>query len=74
MATFLVVGAIGVVGRSALRHLERVGGWDLVGISRRKPDFASAARFIQVDLRDAPDCREKLADLGDVKVEEVAAS
>jgi hypothetical protein len=31
MATLLVGGAIGVVGRTALRHLGTVGGWDLVG-------------------------------------------
>jgi nucleoside-diphosphate-sugar epimerase len=62
----LVVGAVGVVGRNTLKHFEALGGWELVGVSRRKPDFASSARFIQADLRDSADCRDKLSELGDV--------
>lgn len=62
----LIAGALGVVGRTALQHFTTLGGWEVVGLSRRAPDFESPARFISVDLRDQADCREKLSDLGDI--------
>ena len=34
----LVTGATGVVGRYLLKHLVETGGWDIVAVSRRKPD------------------------------------
>ena len=34
----LVVGATGVVGRAMLRHLLATGGWEVLAVSRRKPD------------------------------------
>lgn len=59
----LIVGALGVVGRTALQHFERLGGWEITGIARRSPDFESSAEFRSVDLRDADDCRRKLGDI-----------
>ena len=60
----LIAGALGVVGRSALRYFESLPDWAVVGLSRRKPDFASSARFVEVDLTDADGCKAKLADTG----------
>jgi nucleoside-diphosphate-sugar epimerase len=59
----VVAGALGIVGRALVEHLESSDEWDVVALSRRKPDFSSRARFISVDLRDMSDCRAKLADL-----------
>jgi nucleoside-diphosphate-sugar epimerase len=61
--TAVVVGAAGVTGRNLVRHLDGLGGWDVVGLSRRHPDFETRARFISVDLLDRGDCERKLADL-----------
>jgi nucleoside-diphosphate-sugar epimerase len=62
----LVAGALGVVGRALIEHLDTLDGWQAIGLSRRAPDFASKARFVGVDLLDADDCKAKLGDLGDV--------
>ena len=34
----LIAGATGVVGRNLLRHLLTLDGWDVIAVSRRKPD------------------------------------
>jgi len=62
----LIVGALGVVGRTYLKHLEDKGGWEIVALSRRAPDFDTRAEFRSVDLRDADACRSTLGDLADV--------
>lgn len=62
----LVAGALGVVGRALIEHLDTLDDWRAVGLSRRVPDFPSRAEFRSVDLLDAADCRAKLGDLGDV--------
>src|SRR6185312_5922190 len=36
--TALVVGATGVVGRNLLRHLAGLRDWEVIALSRRKPD------------------------------------
>ena len=59
--TALVVGATGVVGRTLLRHLLSLDGWDVVSVSRRTPDVAGTYRHINVDLLDPADCQAKLA-------------
>ncbi len=51
----LVVGALGVIGRRLIQHLEEAGGWEIVGLSRRIPDFPSKASYISVDLLDRAD-------------------
>lgn len=61
----LIAGALGICGRNAVRHFADVGGWDIVGLSRRSPDYESPARYVSVDLRDPRDCHEKLSELGD---------
>jgi nucleoside-diphosphate-sugar epimerase len=62
----LIAGALGVVGRAILQHLETLPGWEVVALSRRAPDFRSRARFIAVDLADLADCRAKLHDFSAV--------
>src|SRR3546814_20522549 len=62
----LSVGALGAVGRCVLEHCDKLPDWDLVGAARRRPDFETRADGVQVDLRDAADCRDKLAGLKDV--------
>ncbi len=62
--TIVIAGALGVVGRSVLDHFERQADCEIIGLSRRAPDFESRARFISVDLSDPADCRDKLNGLG----------
>jgi len=62
----VVAGALGIVGRALVEHLESSGDWEVIGLSRRAPDFWTSARFVSVDLRDPVDCRAKLAGLAGV--------
>lgn len=62
----LVTGATGVVGRYLLKHLVETGGWDIVAVSRRKPDIPGDYEHIAADLTDPADCKAKFAHLGDV--------
>jgi nucleoside-diphosphate-sugar epimerase len=59
----LVAGATGVVGRYVLKHLVESGGWDVVAVSRRKPDVAGRYEHLAVDLQDAQACRATLGGL-----------
>lgn len=62
----LVVGAQGVIGRNLVIHLEQLGGWEIVGVSRRGADASGAVRHISVDLLDKADTEAKLGVLDDV--------
>lgn len=57
----LVVGASGLIGVAAIEGFLSEG-WDVVGISRRKPDLPSGRdfRFVPVDLRNENITREAL--------------
>ena len=57
----VIVGALGVIGRNLVKHLLAEGDWDVVGLSRRAPDFDSAAAFISVDLLDRAAAEAKLS-------------
>jgi nucleoside-diphosphate-sugar epimerase len=46
----LVAGALGVTGRSLVNHLVSLGNWEVIGLSRRSPEFRTTAQFIAVDL------------------------
>lgn len=48
----VVVGALGVTGRAIVNNLTGRNDWDVVGLSRRSPDFPTSARFLGVDLLD----------------------
>ncbi len=64
--TMLVIGATGVIGRRLIETLEPMEDWDIVGVSRRAPGFATRARHISVDLSDRDDCIAKLGGLSGV--------
>lgn len=66
MKKALVTGATGVVGRYLLQHLAERGDWDILALSRRKPDIGGRYEHLPVDLLDAADCRLKLAGHRDV--------
>jgi nucleoside-diphosphate-sugar epimerase len=61
--TAVIVGGLGVIGRNLLHHLESLDDWEIVGLSRRRPDFETRARFIAVDLLDRAETMEKLSGL-----------
>jgi nucleoside-diphosphate-sugar epimerase len=61
--TAVVVGATGVTGRNLVHHLSGLEDWDVIGLSRRTPEFEARARFISVDLLDREDCDRKLGEL-----------
>lgn len=63
--TAVVVGGLGVIGRKLVEHLLGIGGWRVVALSRRQPDFATKAEFISVDLLDRADAEAKLSGLAD---------
>jgi nucleoside-diphosphate-sugar epimerase len=63
----VVVGALGVSGRKLVEVLGRSPDeWEVVGLSRRAPDFASEATFVSVDLLDRADAEAKLSALAGV--------
>jgi nucleoside-diphosphate-sugar epimerase len=63
----LVAGASGLVGVATIESF-LAAGWDVVGISRRKPELPSGrhCQFISVDLRDDKAARQALSPLTDV--------
>ena len=64
--TALVTGASGLAGGYMLAHLLKQGGWDIVAVSRRKPQIAGDYRHLAVDLLDPADCRTKLGPLTNI--------
>ncbi len=62
----VIVGALGVIGRNLLKFLGDDPAWDVVGLSRRVPEFDTDAEFISVDLLDRADADAKLSHLGGV--------
>jgi NAD(P)-dependent dehydrogenase (short-subunit alcohol dehydrogenase family) len=64
--TALVTGATGVIGRNLVKHLLTLPDWDVVCVSRRKPDLSGNYQHIAIDLLDRTDCDAKLAALTDI--------
>jgi len=62
----LVAGALGVIGRSLIQELERQGDWEVVGISRRIPDFETSSIYLSLDLLDREACENQLRGLKDI--------
>ncbi|PWE54320.1 hypothetical protein DEM27_21725 [Metarhizobium album] len=60
----LIVGALGVVGRAALEAYEVDEGWDVCGLSRRRPEFSTRAAWISADLGDAESLAAALSGQG----------
>jgi hypothetical protein len=45
MKKALVAGALGVTGRALMNHLASLSEWEVIGLSRRSPEFQTTARF-----------------------------
>lgn len=66
MKKALVAGALGVTGRAVVNHLVSLGDWEVIGLSRRSPEFQTTAKYISVDLLNRPDVEARLSGTGDV--------
>jgi nucleoside-diphosphate-sugar epimerase len=66
--TVLIAGASGVVGQSALEHFLTLDDWNVIALSRRRPDVPSGLgyRHLSVDLRDPEACRAAIAQMPEV--------
>ncbi|WP_332665149.1 SDR family oxidoreductase [Aeromicrobium sp.] len=62
----LVVGARGVIGGNLVDHLSTIGGWDVIGLSRRGGTDTDRVRHIAVDLLDEAATAAKLGGLTEV--------
>lgn len=62
--TVLVAGASGLVGAAAVKRFLGAG-WDVVAVSRRRPEVDSTRPFrrLALDLQDAAACRHAVAEL-----------
>ena len=66
MKKALVAGALGVTGRTLVNHLISLGSWQVVGVSRRRPEFSTSAQFLSLDLQNRSEVESRLNALGDV--------
>ena len=62
----LIAGVGGMCGSNMAKLLAATGEWDVVGLSRSKPDLGPWLQHIPVDLLDPAQTRERLAHLGSV--------
>src|SRR6516164_418543 len=66
MKKALVAGALGVTGRTLVNHLVSLGDWEIIGLSRRSPEFQTGARHISVDLSNRSTIESQLSGIVDV--------
>jgi nucleoside-diphosphate-sugar epimerase len=66
MKKALVAGALGVTGRTLVNHLLSLGSWQVVGLSRRSPEFSTGAEFLSLDLQNRSEVENRLTALRDV--------
>jgi len=64
--TALVVGARGVIGGNLIEHLVSIGGWNIVGLSRRGGSDHGPLRHIAVDLLDREATAHRLQGMSEV--------
>ena len=57
----LIAGALGVIGRALVEHLEDDPDWSVIGLSRRTPDFETSANFLSLDLLDRDTTAQAMA-------------
>ena len=62
----LVAGALGVTGRAAVNYLTSLSDWEVIGLSRRSPEFQTSAKYIPVDLLDRSALEERLRRTTDI--------
>ncbi len=66
MPKVLVAGVSGVVGYAAATQFAKDPAWEVVGISRRRPDRLDGVQHVCLDLADRVACEHALAGLADV--------
>jgi nucleoside-diphosphate-sugar epimerase len=66
MRKAIVAGALGVSGRALVQHLVSLGGWEVVGLSRRNPEFETPAHYVSVDLLNRTETEARIGEVGDV--------
>jgi nucleoside-diphosphate-sugar epimerase len=66
--TVLITGASGLVGAAAVDRFLSSDDWEVIAVSRRKPEVRSDRPFrhLPVDLRDEAACREAFGSLSEV--------
>lgn len=64
--TALIAGGQGLIGRNLVEHLSALEDWNVIALSRRRPDFEARAKFISIDLLNRQECEEKLGHLAEV--------
>lgn len=62
----LVAGALGVTGRALINYLTSLDNWQVIGLSRRSPEFRSTAQFMAVDLLQRSEVESRLSGIGDI--------
>ena len=62
----LVAGALGVTGRAAVSRLISLGNWEIIGLSRRSPEFQTSAQYIPIDLLNRSEVEARLSGIADV--------
>ena len=58
----LIVGATGLAGAAALRHFSTTPGWEVTGLSRRRPAGVGNVNHLSLDLTDDAACRAAFRD------------
>jgi nucleoside-diphosphate-sugar epimerase len=66
MKKALVAGALGVTGRTLVNHLISLGDWEVIGLSRRSPEFETPAKYIAVDLLNRSEIESRLRGINDI--------
>jgi nucleoside-diphosphate-sugar epimerase len=66
MKRALVAGALGVTGRAVVNHLVSLGDWEVIGLSRRSPEFETVAKYLPVDLLNRRELEESLSGIKDI--------
>src|SRR6187549_2059070 len=64
--TALVVGANGVIGTNLIQYLATLDTWNIIALSRKGGQDTPRIRHIAVDLLNATQSREQLAQLTEV--------
>ena len=59
--TAIIFGVTGIVGRALASQLRADGAWDVIGVSRKRPDDLPGIEHITCDLLDAASTRKALA-------------
>jgi nucleoside-diphosphate-sugar epimerase len=66
MKKALVTGALGVTGRAVVNYLISLGDWEVIGVSRRRPEFQTTAKYLSVDLLNRSALEAPLSEINDI--------